>query len=83
VRGVVPRRDALRGLQAWRREVHEKREAWVGGDRSVVFPVGVYGLWKFHGALVVDARPRATPASVPGTVAIPVTSSTEARARPG
>lgn len=82
--GVGPRLDALRGLQAWRREVHEKREAWVGGDRDVVFPAGVYGLWRFHGARVVGARPRVgvAPPSAPGTVATPVTASTEARARP-
>ena len=75
----------LRGLQAWRREVREKREAWVDGDRDVVFPAGVYGLWRFHGARVVGARPRAkvAPTSAPGTVATPVTASTEARARPG
>ena len=83
--GVGPRRDVLRGLQAWRREVREKREAWVDGNRSVVFPAGVYGLWQFHGALVVGARPRVrvAPTTAPGTVATPVTSSTEARARPG
>ncbi len=83
--GVGPRLEALRGLQAWRREVREKREAWVDGDRDVVFPAGVYGLWRFHGARVVGARPRARVASpsAPGTVATPVTASAEARARPG
>lgn len=80
--GVGPRLEVLRGLQAWRRDVGEKRLAWVGGDREVVFPAGVYGLWRFHGARVVGARPRAPVGSTAvGVVATPVCADGETASR--
>lgn len=47
----------LIGLVAWRKEVALKRDRWREGNRDVVFPRGVYGLWRFHGALVEGAAP--------------------------
>ena len=47
--------EAIKGLQAWRREVHEKRRLWREGNRRVVFPHGTFGLPCLHGARVADA----------------------------
>ncbi len=44
--------ELRRGLRAWRREVHDKRQLWRTGNRDVVFPRGTYGLGVFHGAKV-------------------------------
>jgi hypothetical protein len=57
------RLDLLRELQRWRTEVAEKREKWRLGDRDVVFPAGVYGMWALHGAKVVGLVPYGAPSS--------------------
>ncbi len=51
------RRKVLRGLVAWRKKVAEKLKDWRKGHRDVVFPHGVYGMRRFHGALVAGADP--------------------------
>lgn len=51
------RRAVLCGLVAWRKEVAMKLRDWRKGDRDVVFPHGVYGLWRFHGARVAGPSP--------------------------
>ncbi|MFZ5478478.1 MAG: hypothetical protein ACOZNI_17040, partial [Myxococcota bacterium] len=53
----------LRELQRWRAEVAKKREEWRLGDREVVFPRGVYGMWALHGARVVGLVPYGAPSS--------------------
>ncbi len=45
----------LKGLQTWRWRYREALDAWRGGKRDVVFPLGSYWLPRFHGALVVRA----------------------------
>ena len=47
--------EAIQGLQAWRKEVHENRRLWREGNRKVVFPHGTFGLPCFHGARVAKA----------------------------
>ncbi len=59
----------LRGLELWRADVKRKREQWRDGDREVVFPRGVYGMWALHGARVDGLSAYAARAAPPGAAA--------------
>ena len=56
-RAKRPRIARLTALVAWREAYRFAYLAWRDGDREVVFPLGSYGLPRFHGARVyVPAR---------------------------
>ena len=48
-------RALRRGLRAWRARYRAAYLAWRAGARGVVFPLGSYGVPRFHGALVERA----------------------------
>ena len=59
--------ELLKGLRAWRKAMHEARVRWGEGDREVVFPRGVCGMWRFHAARVEGVTPAGTGAALGAT----------------